>query len=99
LDNSLYAPCANDSTKVYYYVHPDSSSWSAGSGGVAELAALTDPGTAEARVDLLFRERAFWFFLTGHRQGDLRRLIRQYGRFAGRDLSRWDDQLRHPVRC
>jgi hypothetical protein len=40
----------------------------------------TDPGTADARVDLLFRERAFWLFLTGHRQGDLRRLIRQYGR-------------------
>jgi len=40
----------------------------------------TDPGAAGARVDLLFRERAFWLFLTGHRQGDLRRLIRQYGR-------------------
>jgi len=40
----------------------------------------TDPGTPNARVDLLFRERAFWLFLTGHRQGDLRRLIRQYGR-------------------
>ena len=38
------------------------------------------PGTPAARVDLLFRERAFWLFLTGHRQGDLRRLIRQYGR-------------------
>jgi starch-binding outer membrane protein, SusD/RagB family len=44
------------------------------------LAPLTDPGTAAARVDLLFRERAFWMFLTAHRQGDLRRLIRQYGR-------------------
>jgi len=40
----------------------------------------TDPGTPGARVDLLFRERAFWLFLTGHRQGDMRRLIRQYGR-------------------
>jgi len=40
----------------------------------------TDPGTPDTRVDLLFRERAFWLFLTGHRQGDLRRLIRQYGR-------------------
>lgn len=44
------------------------------------LAALADPGTPESRVDLLFRERAFWLFLTGHRQGDLRRLVRQYGR-------------------
>jgi hypothetical protein len=41
---------------------------------------LSDPGDPEARVDLLFRERAFWLFLTGQRQGDLRRLIRYYGR-------------------
>ena len=44
------------------------------------LAALTDPGTDAARVDLMFRERAFWLFDTGHRLGDLRRLIRQYNR-------------------
>ena len=56
------------------------TSWNAGSGGVAGLAPLEDPGTPEGRVDLVFRERAFWLFLTGHRQGDLRRLIRQYGR-------------------
>jgi hypothetical protein len=29
---------------------------------------------------LLFNERAYWLFLTGHRQGDLRRLVRNYGR-------------------
>ena len=44
------------------------------------LAPLTDPGSAAARVDLMFRERAFWLYLTGHRLGDLRRLVRQYGR-------------------
>lgn len=33
-----------------------------------------------ARVDLMFRERAFWLFGTGHRHADLRRLIRVYGR-------------------
>ncbi|MDX2059568.1 MAG: hypothetical protein SFV24_17285 [Gemmatimonadales bacterium] len=44
------------------------------------LAPLTDPGTAAARVDLLFRERAFWMFGTGHRLGDMRRLVRQYNR-------------------
>ncbi len=32
------------------------------------------------RVDVMFRERAFWLFGTGTRLGDLRRLIRQYGR-------------------
>jgi hypothetical protein len=46
------------------------------------LAPLVDPATANARVDLMFRERAFWMFMTGHRVGDLRRLIRQYGRAA-----------------
>jgi hypothetical protein len=54
--------------------------WHAGTGGVTGLAPLADPGTPNARVDLLFRERALWLFLTGERQGDLRRLIRQYGR-------------------
>jgi hypothetical protein len=33
-------------------------------------------------VDQLFSERAFWMFATGHRLGDMRRLIRQYGRAA-----------------
>lgn len=46
----------------------------------AALAALADPGTATGREDLLFRERAYWLFLTSHRLGDMRRLIRQYGR-------------------
>ncbi len=49
---------------------------------VAGLGPLPDPGTPSARVDLMFRERAFWMFFTGHRVGDLRRLIRQYGRGA-----------------
>ncbi|MGQ0712878.1 MAG: RagB/SusD family nutrient uptake outer membrane protein [Gemmatimonadaceae bacterium] len=47
---------------------------------VTGLAPLTDAGTPEARINQLFRERAFWFFSRGHRVGDLRRLIRQYGR-------------------
>lgn len=49
---------------------------------VAGLAPLADPGTPEARVDMLFRERAFWNFGVGARVGDMRRLIRQYGRAA-----------------
>jgi hypothetical protein len=44
------------------------------------LPPLSDPGSAAARVDLLFRERAFWLFATGHRLADLRRLVRQYDR-------------------
>ena len=44
------------------------------------LPPLALPATAAARVDLLFRERAFWMYLTAHRVGDLRRLVRQYQR-------------------
>ena len=46
------------------------------------LSPLSDPGTPDARVSQLFRERALWLWLTGHRLGDLRRLVRQYGRSA-----------------
>lgn len=45
-----------------------------------DLPALADPGTAAGRVDQLMSERAFWFWGTSHRLGDMRRLIRQYGR-------------------
>jgi hypothetical protein len=65
-------PDAQDSARV-------DTLWHAGSGGTAGLAPLADPGTPAARLDLVFRERAFWLFLTGHRQGDMRRLIRNYG--------------------
>ena len=47
------------------------------------LAPLTDPGTADARLMLMFSERAFWLYTTGHRLGDLRRLVRQYGKTQG----------------
>jgi len=43
------------------------------------LAPLTDPGPSlgdSLRVDVLFRERGFWMFSTGHRLGDMRRLVR-----------------------
>jgi hypothetical protein len=56
------------------------TAWVAGTGGVGHLGPLQDPGTADGRVDLLFRERAFWLYATGTRQGDLRRLVRQYHR-------------------
>ncbi len=48
----------------------------------ASLSPLADPGTADGRVDLVFQERAMWMYLTIHRWGDMRRLIRQYGRDA-----------------
>jgi hypothetical protein len=41
---------------------------------------LTVPSTDSGKVTQLFNERAYWLYFTGHRQGDLRRLIRQYQR-------------------
>ena len=47
----------------------------------AAMAALRDAGdTGRARSNLYFREKAFWQFGRGQRLGDLRRLIRQYGK-------------------
>lgn len=50
--------------------------------GTFSMAPLADAGTDAARVDQLFRERAFTLFGRGTRTGDMRRLIRQYGRTA-----------------
>jgi hypothetical protein len=47
---------------------------------VNNMPALTDPGTDSARIELLFRERAFWTFGRGQRLGDLRREIRVYNK-------------------
>jgi hypothetical protein len=44
------------------------------------LPPLALAATPAAQVDQLFKERAYWLFLTAHRLGDLRRLVRQYGR-------------------
>lgn len=46
----------------------------------AALTPLADPGDPTSRINTLFRERAFWMYFTSHRLGDMRRLIRQYGR-------------------
>ncbi len=62
--------------------------YKAGTGGVGGLAPLHDPANSiapgqtlfNARLDLIMYERAFWLFFTGHRQGDLRRLLRNYNR-------------------
>ena len=44
------------------------------------MPALATPATAAEVTDLFFREKAFWTFGRGQRLGDLRRLVRQYGR-------------------
>ncbi|MEO7102487.1 MAG: hypothetical protein ABI311_03910 [Gemmatimonadaceae bacterium] len=43
------------------------------------LPPLTLQTTPAAQRDQLFKERAYWLFLTSHRLGDMRRLIRDYG--------------------
>jgi len=52
------------------------------SGFPVAVLAGTAPTTDAAAVTQLFNERAYWMYLTGHRLGDLRRLVRQYGRDA-----------------
>jgi hypothetical protein len=48
---------------------------------IAAMPPLTNaPTTKDAALTLFFREKAFWQFGRGFRLGDLRRLIRQYGR-------------------
>jgi hypothetical protein len=44
------------------------------------LPPLTLQLTPAAQEDQLFKERAYWLYLTSHRLGDLRRLIREYKR-------------------
>src|SRR5205823_1257762 len=46
------------------------------------VAAMTSgaPTTQDGAIDLLYKERAYWLWLTGHRLGDLRRLVRIYKR-------------------
>src|ERR1044071_4368034 len=48
---------------------------------IPAMPALTAvPTTKDAALTQFFREKAFWQFGRGFRMGDLRRLIRQYGR-------------------
>ncbi|HMA23435.1 MAG TPA: hypothetical protein VKP00_05565, partial [Gemmatimonadaceae bacterium] len=49
---------------------------------IAGMPPLPDPGTGPTRIDLLFRERAFWTFGRGQRLGDLRREMRVYNKTA-----------------
>lgn len=49
---------------------------------IAVMTPLADPGSADSRRDLIFREKAFWLFGTGHRYPDMRRMMRQYGMTA-----------------
>jgi hypothetical protein len=47
---------------------------------IPAMPALATPGSKDAAISLLFRERGFWTFGRGQRLADLRRLVRQYNR-------------------
>jgi len=47
---------------------------------VPAMTPLAAPAAGDAATSLFFREKAFWQFGRGARLGDMRRLIRQYGR-------------------
>lgn len=51
-------------------------------GYTGSFAPLTLQPTAAGQQNQLFKERAYWLYLTSHRLGDMRRLITQYGRGA-----------------
>jgi hypothetical protein len=73
---------------AYHGVSTGSGTWLQQLNALREsigLTDLSDPATDSARVALIFQERAYWLFLTGHRQGDMRRLIRQYNQFSNPD--------------
>jgi hypothetical protein len=69
------------------------------------IPALVDPGTTDGRVRMHFEERAWWLYASGHRLGDLRRMVKYYGydaeevfptgaHFKGSD---YGDQVNFPI--
>jgi hypothetical protein len=80
---ALNDPRANPANRAYFNPTPFSRTDTL-TNPIPVLANLTaaDDAAAGGAVNLLFAERARWLWLTAHRLGDLRRLIRQYGRAA-----------------
>ena len=80
---ALNNPRANPANRSYFNPSPFSRTDTL-TNPVPALANLTaaDDTAAGGAVNLLFAERARWLWLTAHRLGDLRRLIRQYRRPA-----------------
>jgi hypothetical protein len=81
--NALNNPRDSTANRAYFNPSPFSRTDTL-TNPVPALATLTttDATAAGGAVNLLFAERARWLWLTAHRLGDLRRLIRQYGRAA-----------------
>ena len=81
--NALNDPRTNAASRGYYdpspFVPADTLTRPIGTMAALTTTDITNAGGA---VNLLFAERARWMQFTAHRLGDLRRLIRQYGRPA-----------------
>jgi hypothetical protein len=76
----LNEPRANPAERTYFDPQPVSTD--APPIGTLRNLTLADETAAGGAVNLLFAERARWLWLTAHRLGDLRRLVRQYNRPA-----------------
>jgi starch-binding outer membrane protein, SusD/RagB family len=78
---ALNDPRANPASRSYFNPSPFSRTDTL-TNPIPALPNLTaaDDTTAGGAVNLLFNERARWLWLTAHRLGDLRRLMRQYAR-------------------
>jgi len=76
-----FAPRANPQTAADSAAIDTTWGFGAGRvpGQVSGVRPMADPGTPTARLDSLFTDRAAWLFLTGHRQGDVRRRVRNDG--------------------
>jgi hypothetical protein len=79
----LNDPRSNPAARAYFNPNPvDLTNPNTAAIGVLPDLTAADTVSAGGTVNLLFAERARWLWLTAHRLGDLRRLIRQYGRLA-----------------
>jgi len=79
----LNEPRANPAERAYFDPTPFTpSDTTTRPVGVLPNLTVLDEIAAGGAANLLFAERARWLWLTAHRLGDLRRLIRQYGRAA-----------------
>ncbi|MHB1265822.1 MAG: hypothetical protein ACYC1S_15625 [Gemmatimonadaceae bacterium] len=66
------------STQLLAALYPRQKQTFLENGAPKALPPLALPATAAEQRALLFQERALWLYNTGHRLGDLRRLVRNY---------------------
>ena len=88
----LNNPRANPGQRAYFNPNPvDLSNPNTAAIGVLADLTAADTVSAGGAVNLLFAERARWLWLTAHRLGDLRRLVRPLanGGYGRADAAAW----------